>query len=646
MKLFFALILLILLDHSPAAAQASGEVKWFKGIFQKGNRSTAEKDIEIRKNQKLIAIESNDFQGEIRILMETGAIYLTRLRNREDAMKNFIESLKVEDSLRLDHEKIFTLLGIARVFEEVDDYSSSVEYIEQASGLSDAQEDLDIRILILEESARIQTERKDTEAAMEKYEQILQYAKQLESKQQQGDAMFNLGKLYMYTKDYEKALSFHRSSLGLRRSLKDKTSEVLSLHAFAEVYLLMNNADRAMANELVALDINRNLKDSAGMALTYNRIAKINIRNKDYPRAIANLKLGLAAAQKTQQQEEIRRSYDQLSISYKELKDYNTALQYRESFLSIDEFIRNEDNSLHLSDTRNRYTLFQKEKEIDQLESGRKERDKVIQEQKSFQIILFALVVVVLVVAGLVAYLYYVKRRLANSLKIVNDAKDKLFSIIGHDIKGPLNSLTAFLSLLRHHGDNITKEEIKLISTDLDKSLKNLFSLLENLLQWARTQTGNIDFKAEPFNIAKTLNENVQLLQGQASVKSITLVSEYDATLMANGNVNSISTVIRNLLSNAIKFTPKGGKITLSAQATKEHILVSVADNGVGIDPQSSQKLFKLGTKHSTLGTAQEKGTGLGLLLCKEFVEKNGGMIGVTSKVGEGSRFYFTVPVN
>jgi signal transduction histidine kinase len=229
-------------------------------------------------------------------------------------------------------------------------------------------------------------------------------------------------------------------------------------------------------------------------------------------------------------------------------------------------------------------------------------------------------------------------------LEELNATKDKLFSIIGHDLKGPLNSLTSFSSLLLNHIDKISKEEIKILSQDIDKSLKNLFTLLENLLEWSRSQTGSIDFIPENFDLADVLNENEILLKVQAQNKKITVVNENILDLPVSLHRNSINTVVRNLLSNAIKFTPEGGKVTLNAEASGKNYIISISDTGVGMSEVAIQKLFKIGTKHSTLGTAKEKGTGLGLILCKDFVEKNGGTINVESKEGEGSRFYFTVP--
>jgi signal transduction histidine kinase len=228
----------------------------------------------------------------------------------------------------------------------------------------------------------------------------------------------------------------------------------------------------------------------------------------------------------------------------------------------------------------------------------------------------------------------------------LNATKDKFFSIISHDLKGPLNSLTSFSGLLINHTDSLSKDEIQMLARDLDKSLKNLFALLENLLEWSRSQTGNIEFKPEIFDLNALLRQNRELLHTQAQNKQISIVQEGQTELPANAHKHSVNTVVRNLISNAIKFTPQGGTITLGTKRSDELLTVSIADTGVGMTAEIMQKLFRLDTKHTTKGTAEEKGTGLGLILCKEFIEKNGGRIWVESVVGKGSVFYFTLPLH
>jgi signal transduction histidine kinase len=644
-RVFLGIVILILSSFSSGFGQTDEDVKWFESLFTPETQTPADQQIQATENKLSQARETDNHVAEAKALIELGAIQLSRFGNQDRAMEYFINALTLADELRMDREKIFALLAMARIFEEVGNYTKSAELLKQAQQLRETEKDSDILLLILYETGRVNTAYGSLEEAIENYESVLNLATQLELPDAKADALFNLGQLYVLQKKYDTALTIHKNALAIIRSIPDRSKEALSLNKIGELYHFEKNDERAMANHQAALNIRRSLKDKAGLAESHNNIGLLYLEKKDFKNAIENLELALDEGNEVQKKEQIRRSYDYLSQCYKEKKDFKRALEYRELVQSMDEFIQSERNALKLAEVQNRYTLTKKEEEIGKLQLDREKRDQKIEEQEKERNFLILMITLGAIIVALVTSMYFLKRRLAKRLKETNATKDKLFSIIGHDLKGPLNSLTAFASLMIHHGDTLSKEDIKMLSQDLDKSLKNLFALLENLLQWGRSQTGNIDFNPEVFDLAIVLKENHELLKVQAQTKNITIVNENEVALSVKAHQNSINTVVRNLISNAIKFTPKGGTILLSAERKNQHVMISVKDNGVGMNPQALKNLFQVGTKQSTLGTDKEKGTGLGLILCKDFVEKNGGTIGVESKEGLGSRFYFTVPV-
>lgn len=229
-------------------------------------------------------------------------------------------------------------------------------------------------------------------------------------------------------------------------------------------------------------------------------------------------------------------------------------------------------------------------------------------------------------------------------LRKANQTKDKLFSVVSHDLRGPVGNLNHFLEELVDHPDLFSKEEAEEILKLLKISASSTFNLLENLLSWARNQTGEIKYKPEKIQLSEIVFENVTLLENNAKLKNIKLSSNVSEDLMVKADKNMILTVVRNLISNAIKFTNDDGKVDLTAKANRKDVELTVADTGVGMDEEVAKIIFDPYSGHSTRGTKGEKGTGLGLNLCKEFVEKNGGKIWVESKVGEGSKFKFTLP--
>ncbi|MCK5171454.1 MAG: HAMP domain-containing histidine kinase, partial [Bacteroidales bacterium] len=227
---------------------------------------------------------------------------------------------------------------------------------------------------------------------------------------------------------------------------------------------------------------------------------------------------------------------------------------------------------------------------------------------------------------------------------------DKFFSIIAHDLKSPFNSMLGFSELLMKRFDKYDIQHQKKFISNIYYSIHNTYKLLENLLLWSRTQRGIIDFNPEPENLYLILVEIIELLSQSATNKSINIKNEISEDIFVKADKNMLSSILRNLISNAIKFTHKGGEIIIEAQLRndknkQDFIEISVCDNGIGIKSEIKSKLFSISENISTKGTKNESGTGLGLILCKEFIEKHGGKIGAESELGKSSIFHFTIPL-
>jgi PAS domain S-box-containing protein len=237
-------------------------------------------------------------------------------------------------------------------------------------------------------------------------------------------------------------------------------------------------------------------------------------------------------------------------------------------------------------------------------------------------------------------------RDLSEELRKANVTKDKFFSIIAHDLKGPLGNFYALSKMFVNRFEKFTPDEIREMVEQLHTSSSQSYKLLENLLDWSRLQLGRMEHEPEPVSITELVEENIELLKSQANDKDIILVHSTDSAGRVLSDRNMLTTVIRNLISNAIKFTNRGGEIVLtsSADETQGTIIVCVTDTGVGMSEEILASIFDVGAYHTTLGTEKEKGTGLGLPLCKEFIEKNDGRIWVESELGHGCRFSFELP--
>jgi len=235
-------------------------------------------------------------------------------------------------------------------------------------------------------------------------------------------------------------------------------------------------------------------------------------------------------------------------------------------------------------------------------------------------------------------------KQYSKELKELNASKDRFFSIIAHDLRSPFHGLLGLTNILNYDINNLTPQEIKNYLKEVHISTSNLYSLIENLLDWGRIQTGKLPFDPKAVNACLVVDEVIEILGNTTKLKSITIKNDLTKRTIVYADEDLLRSLFQNLLSNAIKFTESGGTVRIYSEKTDEDkLLFNIADNGVGISEEKISTLFKIDQNISSLGTNKEVGTGLGLLLCKEIVEKHNCKIDVKSKVGEGSCFSFTM---
>ncbi len=235
------------------------------------------------------------------------------------------------------------------------------------------------------------------------------------------------------------------------------------------------------------------------------------------------------------------------------------------------------------------------------------------------------------------------------TLSKLNASKDKFFSIVAHDLRGPFHPLLGMSELLFTLADTAPRSEMKEMGDGIHRTLKSVYNLLENLLQWSQLERGRMQYRPDGLDLKRIVAPIIELFAENTATKGINLQSAVIEGIFVYVDKNMLDTVIRNLISNALKFTPPNGQITISARPgnlSSEFVQVSVADTGVGISQEDLTKLFNLEIHHTTAGTAHEKGTGLGLILCQEMIEKNGGKIWIESKLGQGTTIKFTIPLD
>jgi PAS domain S-box-containing protein len=229
-------------------------------------------------------------------------------------------------------------------------------------------------------------------------------------------------------------------------------------------------------------------------------------------------------------------------------------------------------------------------------------------------------------------------------LRELNAGKDKLFSIIGHDLKNPFHVISSYAEILLDEYETLSDDQRKEFIEIIHNTITQAQKLLENLLNWSRAQSGRIEFQPEPLILRKMVSNSVRLLSSLATKKNIQLTYNVSVSAIASADKNMLDTILRNLISNAIKFTNESGSVTITVKETDNDFLFTVRDTGIGISEKDLRKLFRLDVNNIEIGLSKEKGTGLGLILCKDFIERHQGTIWVESELGQGSTFNFTLP--
>jgi len=358
-----------------------------------------------------------------------------------------------------------------------------------------------------------------------------------------------------------------------------------------------------------------------------------------------NLQHGLTLATSNNQRKIQLNIYSEMTKAYLSINDSENAIYCQKKQIEIQDSILLGAANIKIEQLQTIYEIDRQNGLIVELEKQNKINSLLIKQHRiSQQIMIIGILIAFLF--SITLYWFYNKIRQNNlKLKETNAAKDKFFAIISHDLRGPTGSLTAFLEHLNDTFNELGPEELKKILLTLYKSAENVSLLLENLLIWAQSQLNKIEFSPMELNLNDVLQPSIKGLKQTADNKQIDIKSELNDEIFVLADPDMVQTIIRNILSNAIKFTPRGGSIVIKSAITDMHrAFISITDNGVGIEKSSLSKIFDITSTIHTTGTENEMSTGLGLILVKDFIEKNNGTITIKSEKGKGTVVSFTLP--
>lgn len=476
----------------------------------------------------------------------------------------------------------------------------------------------------------------------------------------------NIGVEFKNKNMYDSALYYYQRALAIELKRKDSVTISRYLNNIGLAYLNLNKLDSAKIYIDKGLSIRLQISELQGIKNSYQALGHYYFKLNNYAEARKFQEISMQYAYKIGIVYEIESISKDLALTYEKLNLFELAYKY--SALN-----RKMQDSLKFTETSRQITkielerAFENEKKLKELEA----ENNIQKEKANIQQLIYLISGLIIIL--LIIIYSFVKIRKTNRLLLIqqdeillqkeeitaqsnsiakqneeleklNLEKDKFFSIIAHDLRSPFSGFIGIANLLVNNNNSNSKEEVFELSKLLKDSAENLYKLLENLLEWSKIKGGLIDFNPEVCIIEIVVFENIQIHSELANQKQIELESTVQEGLMVKCDLRMLNSMIRNLLTNAIKFTRRGGKIEIKANKLDDNkALISITDNGIGMDETTISKLFRIDQKLSTLGTENEPSTGLGLLLVKEFVEKNKGEIWVESELEKGTTFSFTL---
>lgn len=568
-----------------------------------------------RQSLKL-RIENKDNNGIAGGYNNIGNVY-SDMGNYSDALHNLFKSLQIREKMNDTLNIAQSLSNIARIYLLLGKYDQTLLYAERSYKLFEQMGSIDGLALSSSIIGGVYHERKDHRRALE---------------------CFNKAKRY-----YEEMQNYP----GLLVALVNAGEELTALNRLSESKALYTQA-LVLATEG---------QDQEGIVIGHIGLGLISLKEGKIKESIVSLNKGLQIAKKIGSKLRISEASKHLALAYERDRDFENSNKALHTYVAYKDSLFIEESAKKAEELEFNFMLDKKQKEIALLEKDRSLKAKENEKQRLISLSLVTVLALVLLgLFFLVRNNEKEKRskklileqkneieQQARSLEELNALKDKTFSVLSHDLRSPVSSLIGVITLMEEK--MLSTDEFNALQSTFSTQLKSLGYMLDNLLYWSKSHmTGGRKFQVADVSISQVVDQNIALVKEVAAQKSITIDISGVQDVVARADKDDVDIVLRNLLSNAVKFTNNNGVIRVKARQAGTLVTVDVQDNGIGIDAETINLLFSNNPKKATYGTQGEKGTGIGLLICREFIEKNGGTLQVQSEPGKGATFSFTLP--
>jgi two-component system, sensor histidine kinase and response regulator len=602
-------------------------------------------------------LKSNNLADTTRslVLAELARSYLQN--SPEDALKYAKGALEIAQKISFKRGEAKAFSSIGNFYWQVGKYPQAMEYYLMALEIEEKIENKEGIARNLNNLGLVYETQNNLDKALEYYEKSLAIDRQIKNEDAISIGLNNIGNIYNKRKDFAKSLDYHNE--GLQSAMKNDNFTMIgvSLNNIGDIYFAVGKYAEAIQFQKQAMDLETHINDQEGIAYSLNALSNIYLRLGKLDSAEYYAMQAIQINQKLGITPQLKDNYESIKEIAFQKKDYLKAYWYANAKLTLMDSLFSKDKKELIVQLERNYELGKKQNEIDMLKNENIIKQQEIDKQSLRQIIWIIFLGVALAFAfGLFflskqrsrtnAQLNHFNKQLQKNnkdLQETNATKDKLFSIISHDLRSPFNTLKSTLSLMKMNA--FSPQEIEKLSSQLEQNVVNISYTLENLLQWSMLQMKQgQQTHIETLDINDIIQETINFYAEVAKNKEIEISTSLVPDLEVSADKNQIRFILRNLVNNALKFTFAQGKIKISSKLKDKEAIITVADTGVGMTPQQLETLFSP-TNRSTQGTQGEKGTGLGLLLCKEFTENNGGKISVTSQLYEGSKFVLVLKV-
>ncbi|MFD1294412.1 tetratricopeptide repeat protein [Lutibacter holmesii] len=617
-------------------------------------------------NKALRLADSISYKHNLADLLFSHGTEFENINNFEQAIVNYELSISIYEELEQVENvgSLYNLIGYCYLNLYAED--KAIEYYLKSLNISQSLNDNEGVAMNYNDIGNLYYDQEHYENAITYFKKALSLYENLEDKEGLSSVYTNLGNAYSDLGDYTKGMDYYRRSIHLELELNDEGGIAVNYNNLGDCNIQLGDLENAESYFEKAIEIANKINDQELLAIIYLNLADLQQKSKKYSQtifyALKSLNISKVLGRLEIQSEDLK----YLAEAYERKGDVENALLFQKELTVVNDSLLNyekvkkvqlfnalnklEQNSTTISDlaTENRITQLKYKNE------------KKISHYLIIAIVVFAFLIIVLIhqqTAKKKAYNLLEFRNFQISrmnteieeqrdyLNQLNKTKDKFFSIIAHDLKNPFNSIKGFTELLiDNRGDYDSEKQLKFLRIIKDSTVK-ASTLLNNLLTWANSQSGNLTYSPKKIELVLQVIDVVSLLEIQAVKKDIHIFNNIDHNLTVAGDENMVNTIFRNLISNAVKFTKPNGEVRIESSLKNNMVEISVKDNGVGISDEDLKNIFSLEVKNTQLGTAKEQGSGLGLILCKDFVEKHGGKIWVNSVLGEGTEFTFTLPV-